>query len=67
MPVLLGDKRFDLGLSVTHQLEGDRLDTSRAETAAHFVPEQGTELVADKAVQHPAGLLSVDHPLVDLA
>src|SRR5256712_635076 len=65
VPVLFGHEPLDLALAIAHQLQGDRLDAAGAETAAHLVPEQRTELVADESIEHAACALRVDHLLVD--
>ena len=65
VPVLLGNELLDLPLTIAHKLQRDRLHAACAEAAAHFVPQQRTDLVADEAVEHAAGALGVDHLHVD--
>src|SRR5262249_29321771 len=66
-PVLLGDERLDLTLTLDDDPHRDALDATGRETAAHLVPEQRADLVADEAVEDPARLLGVDLVPVDLA
>src|SRR5213592_2943478 len=66
-PVLLGREGADLALPLADDADRDRLHAPRREPAAHLVPEEGRELVADQAVEDAARLLRVEAVLVELA
>src|SRR5205814_10238089 len=66
-PVLLGREAADLALALADDAHGDRLHAARREPAAHLVPEQRRELVADQPVEDAARLLRVEAVLVELA
>src|SRR6184192_1204502 len=66
-PVLLGREGADLALALADDADGDRLHAARREPAAHLVPEQRRELVADQPVEDAARLLRVEAVLVELA
>src|SRR5207244_13656920 len=66
-PVLLGREAADLALALTDDAHGDRLHAARREPAAHLVPEQRRELVADQPVEDAARLLRVEAVSVELA
>ena len=65
VPVLLGDEALDLAFAIDDQLQRNRLDAAGAQAAAHLVPEQRADLVADQPIEHASRLLRVDHLLVD--
>ena len=50
----------DLALAVHHQSQGHGLYAAGGETGLNLPPQQRRELVADQAVEHPAGLLGID-------
>jgi len=66
-PVLLGREAADLALALADDAHGDRLHAARREPAAHLVPEQRRELVADQPVEDAARLLRVEAVAVELA
>ncbi len=49
-PILLGHKRQDELLALHDEPHGNRLHPARAQAAAHFVPEDGADLIAHDAV-----------------
>ena len=63
-PVLLGHEGGDGALALHHQAQGHRLHAPRREPALDLVPQDGADLIAHQAVQHPAGLLAVVEVLV---
>src|SRR5215510_12688612 len=56
----------DLLFAVDDEAKRNRLHPSSTDPLLHLAPEEGTEPVADKAVDHPSRLLSVDQPHVDV-
>ncbi len=66
-PVLHRDERLDLPLALDHQPHRDRLHPAGGEAAAHLLPEQRADLVADQPVEDPARLLRVVLGLVERA
>jgi hypothetical protein len=67
IPVLDRDERVDLGLAIAHQFQRNRLHAAGTQTAAHLVPQQRADFVADQPIEHAARTLRVDHLLVDRA
>ncbi len=66
LPVFLGDEGPDVALAVGDQPHGDRLNAAGAQVArTHLLPQERAELIADKAIEEPSGLLGVDHVHVD--
>ena len=66
VPVLLHLEGVDGRLAVADELQGDGLHPARAQPPLHLVPQERAQLVADQPVEHPPGLLGVDHALIDL-
>src|SRR5438093_1604493 len=66
-PVLLGLELADLVLAVDDDPQSDRLHAAGGEAAAHLVPEERAQLVADEAVEDPARLLGIDLLGIDRA
>ena len=66
-PVLLGHEGPDLPLALADQADRDRLDAAGREAAAHALPEERADLVADQPVEDAPGLLGVHPLLVDPA
>src|SRR5437870_706467 len=66
-PVLLVRERADLTLVPADDPAGGRPHAARREPAAHLVPEQRRELVADQPVEDAARLLRVEAVAVELA
>src|SRR5207244_9896424 len=66
-PVLLGREGADLALALADDADGDRLHAPRREPAAHLVPEERRELVANESVEDAPSLLRVEAVLVELA
>ena len=65
-PVLLRRELPDLLLALDDQAQGDRLHATCRQTGLDALPEHRRRLVADQAIQDPAGLLGVDLALVDV-
>ena len=65
-PQLAGNEGGDLPLAVAEDPQGDALHPAGGEAAADLVPQERADLVADQAVQDPAGLLRVHLVGVDL-
>ena len=57
----------DLALAFHDQAHCDGLHAAGGESAAHLVPQQRRNLVADQPVEHAACLLRVDEILIDFA
>ena len=66
-PVLFLFESLDFAFALDDQAEGDGLHASGGKPTADLVPEQGRDLVADQAIEHPARLLGVDQVLINLA
>ena len=64
-PVLLGDEGLDVGLPLAHHPGGHGLDPPGGKTPADLLPQQGGDLIAHDAVQHPARLLGVHQIHID--
>ena len=64
-PVLLGDEGLDVGLPLAHQPGGHRLHPPGGQAPADLLPQQGGDLIAHDAVQHPARLLGVHQIHID--
>ncbi len=58
-PVLLGHEGLDLAVTLADQTQGHGLNPPGGKAAAHFVPEDGRDLVADQTVQNAPRLLRV--------
>ena len=66
-PILHRLEGADLTLPFDDQAHSDCLHAAGREAAAHLVPQQRRDLVADQAVEDAAGLLRVDQVLIDVA
>ena len=66
-PVLSRDERLDRPLPLDDDTEGDALDAPGGQAAAHLVPQQRADLVADEPVEDAPRLLRIDLVGVDLA
>ena len=67
IPVGRTDEGHSLPLTLDNQPGGHGLDTSRTQAGPHLPPEHGREFVPVEAVQHPPGLLGIDHVGVHIA
>src|SRR6185503_2584745 len=65
-PVLLGREGEDLALALADDAHGDGLHAPGGEPAAHLLPQERRELVADQAVEHATRLLRLEAVLVEL-
>src|SRR6185437_8592268 len=59
-PVFNRIESANLSFALDNESQRHGLHAARRKAAAHFMPEQRRNLVADKTVQHAAGLLRVD-------
>jgi hypothetical protein len=67
VPVVRGDERDPLALTLDHQTGGDRLHpASRQARHHHFLPQDRADLITVEAVEDAPGLLCVDQPKVQL-
>src|SRR5207237_266549 len=64
-PVLLRREGADLPLALADDAHGHRLHAARRQPAAHLLPEERRELVADQAVEDAARLLGLEAVLVE--
>lgn len=67
VPVLGGTERDALALPLDDETGGHRLDAARRQLRHDLLPQDRRDLVAVEAVEDAAGLLRVDHALVQLA
>ena len=62
-----GYEGLDLALALADEAHGDRLHAARRQAAAHLVPQDRADLVADQAVEDAARLLRVELVAIELA
>ena len=62
----IGLERLDLALALADDAHRDRLHAAGRQPAAHLLPEQRADLVADQAVEDAARLLRLEQVLVEL-
>ena len=67
VPVLGGAEGDALALPLDDEAGGDGLDAARRQPRHDLLPQDRRDLVAVEAVEDAAGLLGVDHALVQLA
>ena len=65
-PVFFRLKGFDLRLALHNHAQRHGLNPAGGKATAHFVPEQGGNLISDEAVEHAAGLLRVDQIAINV-
>ena len=65
-PVFLRDKRIDFIFPVGDDAQRHRLYTACAEATLDFFPQNRADLIANHAVQTPAGLLLVHQIHIDI-
>jgi hypothetical protein len=67
VPVLLGDERLDLALTIDDEPQRDALHAPGAQAEGELAPDEGRHVVSDDAVEDPPAPLGVVQILVELA
>ena len=66
-PVFIRHKVVDFTLALNHQTQSHRLNPTGRQAAAHFAPQERTEIVTHQPIQHAARLLGIYQVHIDLA
>jgi hypothetical protein len=66
-PVLFLDERLDFAFALDDQAQGDGLHAASGEAAAHLVPQQRRNLVADQTVEDTRRVCCASTRLVSMS
>ena len=67
IPIRGTHERHTLALALHNQTRGDGLHTARRKTRSNLAPQHRRKLVTVQSVQNTAGLLGIDHVVVNVA